>query len=54
MFVGVPREIKTNENRVALVPFGVEAIAADDYRSGSRWALDKIVVPLTRHTSRLV
>ena len=31
MIVGVPREIKTNENRVALVPSGVEAIAADDH-----------------------
>ena len=31
MIVGLPREIKTNENRVALVPSGVEAIAADDH-----------------------
>lgn len=31
MVVGVPREIKTNENRVALVPSGVEAIAAEDH-----------------------
>lgn len=31
MIVGVPREIKTNENRVALVPSGVEAMAADDH-----------------------
>ncbi len=31
MIVGVPREIKTNENRVALVPSGVEAMVADDH-----------------------
>src|SRR2546423_10890923 len=29
MIVGVPREIKTAENRVALVPAGVEALVAD-------------------------
>jgi alanine dehydrogenase len=28
MIIGVPREIKTNENRVALVPAGVESLAA--------------------------
>src|SRR6476646_3438527 len=31
MIVGVPKEIKTNENRVALVPAGAEAIAADGH-----------------------
>ena len=30
MRVGVPKEIKTNENRVALVPAGVEALVAID------------------------
>jgi alanine dehydrogenase len=28
MFIGVPKEIKTNENRVALVPAGAEALVA--------------------------
>ena len=28
MQIGVPKEIKTNENRVALVPAGVEALVA--------------------------
>ena len=28
MQIGVPREIKTNENRVALVPAGAEALVA--------------------------
>jgi alanine dehydrogenase len=31
MIVGVPREIKTAENRVALVPAGVEALASDGH-----------------------
>src|SRR3989440_8192802 len=31
MIVGVPREIKTAENRVALVPAGVEALVADGH-----------------------
>jgi len=31
MIVGVPKEIKTNENRVALVPAGAEALAADGH-----------------------
>jgi alanine dehydrogenase len=29
MIIGVPKEIKTNENRVALVPAGAEALVAD-------------------------
>ncbi len=28
MRIGVPKEIKTNENRVALVPAGAEALAS--------------------------
>ena len=28
MHIGVPKEIKTNENRVALVPGGTEALVA--------------------------
>ena len=28
MLIGVPKEIKTNENRIALVPAGAEALAA--------------------------
>jgi alanine dehydrogenase len=28
MRIGVPKEIKTNENRVALVPAGAEALTA--------------------------
>ena len=28
MFIGVPKEIKTNENRIALVPAGAEALVA--------------------------
>jgi alanine dehydrogenase len=28
MRIGVPKEIKTNENRVALVPAGTEALVA--------------------------
>ena len=28
MIIGVPKEIKTNENRVAIVPAGVEALVA--------------------------
>jgi alanine dehydrogenase len=28
MNIGVPREIKTNENRIALVPGGAEALGA--------------------------
>jgi alanine dehydrogenase len=31
MIIGVPKEIKTNENRVALVPAGAEALAADGH-----------------------
>ena len=31
MRIGVPKEIKTNENRIALVPAGAEALA-DAYR----------------------
>ena len=27
MLIGVPKEIKTNENRIALVPAGAEALA---------------------------
>ena len=28
MLIGVPKEIKTNENRIALVPAGAEALVA--------------------------
>jgi alanine dehydrogenase len=31
MIIGVPKEIKTNENRVALVPAGAQALAADGH-----------------------
>ena len=31
MIVGIPREIKTNENRVALIPAGAEALVADGH-----------------------
>ena len=31
MIVGVPREIKTNENRVALVPAGAESLVGDGH-----------------------
>jgi len=31
MIIGVPKEIKTNENRVALVPAGVEMLVADGH-----------------------
>ena len=31
MIISVPKEIKTNENRVALVPAGAEALAADGH-----------------------
>jgi len=31
MIIGVPREIKTNENRVALVPAGAESLAGDGH-----------------------
>jgi alanine dehydrogenase len=31
MHIGVPKEIKTNENRVALVPAGVEALVGDGH-----------------------
>ena len=31
MRIGVPKEIKTNENRVALVPAGVEALVANGH-----------------------
>ncbi len=31
MIVGVPKEIKTNENRVALVPAGAESLAGDGH-----------------------
>jgi alanine dehydrogenase len=31
MIIGVPKEIKTNENRVALVPAGAEALASDGH-----------------------
>jgi len=31
MIIGVPREIKTNENRVALVPAGAESLASDGH-----------------------
>jgi len=32
MKIGIPKEIKTNENRVALVPAGAEALAAAGHR----------------------
>ena len=32
MKIGVPKEIKTNENRVALVPAGVEALVAKGHQ----------------------
>ena len=32
MRIGVPKEIKTNENRVALVPAGVEALTASGHQ----------------------
>ena len=28
MIIGVPKEIKTNENRVAVIPAGVETLAS--------------------------
>ncbi|HMJ18507.1 MAG TPA: alanine dehydrogenase, partial [Gemmatimonadaceae bacterium] len=31
MKIGVPKEIKTNENRVALVPAGAEALVASGH-----------------------
>ena len=31
MIVGVPKEIKTNENRVALVPAGAESLVGDGH-----------------------
>jgi alanine dehydrogenase len=31
MLIGVPKEIKTNENRVALIPAGAEALAANGH-----------------------
>src|SRR3990172_4356767 len=31
MIIGVPREIKTNENRVAVVPAGVETLASHSH-----------------------
>ena len=31
MLIGVPKEIKTNENRVALVPAGAESLASDGH-----------------------
>jgi alanine dehydrogenase len=31
MIIGVPKEIKTNENRIALVPAGAEALVADGH-----------------------
>ena len=35
MLIGVPKEIKTNENRIALVPAGAEALTAPGTRSWS-------------------
>ncbi|MGI9181500.1 MAG: alanine dehydrogenase [Longimicrobiaceae bacterium] len=32
MLIGVPREIKTNENRIALVPAGAEALTEDGHQ----------------------
>ena len=37
MKVGVPKEIKTNENRIALVPAGAEALVAAGH-SVQSWA----------------
>ena len=31
MIVGVPKEIKTNENRIALVPAGAEVLTSDGH-----------------------
>jgi len=31
MIIGVPKEIKTNENRVALVPAGAESLTAQGH-----------------------
>ena len=36
MNIGVPKEIKTNENRVALVPAGAEALAAQGHTRAHR------------------
>jgi alanine dehydrogenase len=32
MFIGVPKEIKTNENRIALVPAGAEALISEGHQ----------------------
>ena len=32
MLIGVPKEIKTNENRVGLVPVGVEALVREGHQ----------------------
>jgi alanine dehydrogenase len=32
MLIGVPKEIKTNENRIALVPAGAEALIAEGHQ----------------------
>ena len=53
MIIGVPKEIKTNENRIALVPAGAEALVAAGHtvlrRAGRRaWA----AASPTRRTSR--
>ncbi len=32
MRIGVPKEIKSNENRIGIVPAGVQALTADGHR----------------------
>ena len=32
MIIGVPKEIKNNENRVSMLPFGVEELSKSGHR----------------------
>ena len=53
MIIGVPKEIKTNENRVALVPAGAEAlVGAGPHGAASSRAPGSAAGSPTRPTSR--
>ena len=42
MRVGVPKEVKSDEYRIAMMPTVEETIAPDDVQSGATWGLDRI------------
>ena len=47
MIVGIPKEIKRNENRISLVPFGAEELV----KSGNTVLIEKSAVLLDFRTT---